>query len=129
MFRSQKPLILIAIAAFAVVASAADKVSVAELAKSTKKYDGKVLTLVGKVDKFVQRTSKAGNPYFLFKLIDKVDKNKVVNVYGQGKLEKEPKKDDLVEVTGKYFIETKSGDKTYKNELQTKAEQVKPAKK
>jgi len=81
------------------------------------------------VDKFVQRTSKAGNPYFLFKLIDKVDKNKVVNVYGQGKLEKEPKKDDLVEVTGKYFIETKSGDKTYKNELQTKAEQVKPAKK
>ena len=104
---------------------AADKLTVKQLAQDPKKVDGKVITLIGKVDKFEQRTSKAGNDYFLFKLLDKLDKKATVNVYGQGKADKGLKNGDVVEIKGEYKIERKYGSRTYKNELQVKPEAIK----
>ena len=100
-------------AAFAI---AADKVAIAALLKDVDKYDGKVITLTGKVAKFKAKTSKAGNAYYNFKLAGKADED-VVSIYGQGKLEKEPEDGATVEVTGKFAKETKVGANTFKNEL------------
>lgn len=116
---------LLFIALVASIAFAADKLTVKQLQKDAKKFDAKEITLVGKVDKFQQKTSKAGNDYFVFKLVDKDDKKALVNIYGQGKLEKPPKDGDSVELKGTYRVEKKIGTSTYKNELQVKPDQVK----
>jgi cytochrome c-type biogenesis protein CcmE len=96
------------------LAFAAERVAVSALLKDADKYDGKAITLTGTVADFKQKTSKRGNDYFTFKL---KDKSEVVNIYGQGKLEKAPKDGDKVEVTGRYAKEKKQGDVTFKNEL------------
>ena len=114
----------------ATLALAADKLTVKQLQADTKKYDGKEIVLTGKVDKFQQKTSRAKNEYFVFKLIDKADKKSIVNVYGQGKLEKAPKEGELVELKGTYRLEKTVGGNTFKNEIQIKLDGIKilPAK-
>lgn len=107
------------------LAFAAEKLTVEQLLKDAKKFDGKEITLTGKVDKFQQKTSRAGNDYFVFKLVDKQDKKALVNVYGQGKPKKEPKNGDVVELKGMYRVEKKFGNSVYKNELQIKPEDIK----
>ena len=102
------------------LAFAIDKLTVKQLQADTKKYDNKEIILTGKVDQFKQRTSRAGNPYFTFKMVDKADKKIEVNVYGQGKPDKEPKNGDNVEVKGIYRIEKQFGGNTFKNEIQIK---------
>ncbi|MBC8064134.1 MAG: hypothetical protein H7Y17_04845 [Chlorobia bacterium] len=116
---------LLLIALVTSIALAADKLTVKQLQKEATKFDAKEVTLVGKVDKFQQKTSKAGNDYFVFKLVDKDDKKSTVNIYGQGKLEKPPKDGDSVELKGTYRVEKKIGNSTYKNELQVKPDQIK----
>ena len=126
MKRATLPLFLI----LATLALAADKLTVKQLQADTKKYDGKEIVLTGKVDKFQQKTSRAKNEYFVFKLIDKADKKSIVNVYGQGKLEKAPKEGELVELKGTYRLEKTVGGNTFKNEIQIKLDGIKilPAK-
>ena len=102
------------------LAFAIDKLTVKQLQADTKKYDNKEIILTGKVDQFKQRTSRAGNPYFTFKMVDKADKKIEVNVYGQGKPDKEPKNGDMVEVKGVYRVEKQFGGNTFKNEIQIK---------
>lgn len=102
------------------LAFAIDKLTVKQLQADTKKYDNKEIILTGKVDQFKQRTSRAGNPYFTFKMVDKSDKKIEVNVYGQGKPDKEPKNGDMVEVKGIYRIEKEFGGNKFKNEIQIK---------
>lgn len=112
----------------AIVASAAiafGPMSVAQLAKEVDKHDGKKVTVVGVVDKFEQRTSRAGNPYFTAVLLDKSDKKVDINVYSRGKAAKELKKGDIVEITGDYRKEKKLGKLTFKNEIETKPELIK----
>ena len=107
---------MFAVLAVAVVAFAAEKVAITDLLKDASKYDAKAVTLTGKVMKFKQKTSKAGNPYYNFKLVGKTDDD-VVNIYGRGKSEKELEDGTVVEVTGKFAKEKKVGTVTYKNEI------------
>jgi hypothetical protein len=109
----------------ATLALATDKLTVKQLQADAKKYDGKEIVLSGKVEKFQQKTSRAKNEYFVFKLIDKEDKKSIVNVYGQGKLEKFPKDGDLVELKGTYRLEKTVGGNTFKNEIQIKPDGIK----
>lgn len=87
------------LAGLVVVAFAADVAKIADLAKKPEDFDKKVVKVTGTVDKFKAKTSKAGNDYYVFDLKDGKDK---IAVYGQGKLEKEPKDGDKVEVEGKF---------------------------
>lgn len=102
------------LAAIAAAAIAAEKVAIADLLKDPAKYDGKAVMVIGKVKEFKQRTSKAGNPYFTFKV--ETD-GKRVSIYGRGKQEPELKDDQSVQVTGKFAKEKKVGSLTFKNEL------------
>lgn len=108
------------------LALAAEKATIAGLLKSPEKFDGKIVTVKGKVVKFQQKTSKAGNDYFTMKLVD--DKDERISVYGRGK-HKELKDDVMVEVTGKFAKEKKVGDVTFKFEVDvTKDEKDKATK-
>lgn len=113
---------LIALLAIPSLALAAEKTTVEALVKNGKKFDKKAVTVRGLVDRFSARTSKAGNSYFLFEL---QDKGRWVHVYGQGKLTKEPKNADKVEVTGEFAMERKSGDRTFKVEIDASAKKNK----
>ena len=93
------------------LAVAADTLTVASLLKNADKYDGKAVTVTGKVLEFKQKTSRAGNAYFTLKL--KGD----LNVYGHGKLDPAPAKNDKVEASGMYRKEKKLADFTVKNEV------------
>lgn len=110
---------LILIPALALLAGAmsfaAEKVTIAELLKSPEKYDGKIVTVIGKAVKFQQKTSKAGNDYFTMKLVGKNDDDRI-SVYGRGK-QKEIKDDESIEVTGKFAKEKKVGSVTFKFEV------------
>ena len=101
--------------AVAALAFAADKTAIADILKDAAKFDGKVLTVTGKVHNFKQKTSKAGNPYYNLKLVNK--EGEQVSVYGRGKAENELKDDQVVEVTGKFAKEKKVGSVTFKNEI------------
>lgn len=100
------------------MAFAAEALTVPALLKDADKHDGKGVTVAGKVLEFKQKTSRAGNEYWTLKLKgDKKDEN--LNVYGRGKLDPAPKKDDKVEVNGVYRKEKKLADFTVKNEVDT----------
>lgn len=110
----RRTLSLVPFFALASLALAAEKASVRDLLTNGKKFDGKVVTVTGSVDAFQARTSKAGNPYFVFKL---KEKDQTINVYGRGKLDKDLKSGAKVEITGKYAVEKKVGKLTFKNEV------------
>ena len=52
------------------VAFAADVVKMADILKDADKYDKKVVKTTGKLKDFKARTSKAGNDYMTFDLVD-----------------------------------------------------------
>jgi phosphatidate phosphatase PAH1 len=91
---------------------------VAEVLKAPAKYDGKAVTVKGKVAEFKARTSKAGRDYYTFDLVDGKAKLKV---YGGNKLTVAPKDGDSVTVTGKYAKERKVGERTFKDEVDASA--------
>lgn len=100
------------------LAVAADALTVASLLKNADKYDGKGVTVGGKVLEFKQKTSRAGNEYWTLTLKgDKKDAD--LNVYGRGKLDPAPAKDDKVEASGVYRKEKKVTTFTVKNEVDT----------
>lgn len=84
--------------------------------KDAAKYDGKTITVRGQVLDFKQKTSKKGNPYFVFKLATQ-DKANAFNVYGHGTLEPALKEKAKVEVTGKFAKEKTVSTFTIKNEI------------
>jgi starvation-inducible outer membrane lipoprotein len=98
----------------AATALAAEKVAVADLLKDPAKYHDKEITIEGKVAKFEQRTSRKGNPYFLFDVNGKDG----IHVYGRGKLEPKLENGKTVTVTGKFRKEKKLGDRVIKNEIE-----------
>jgi hypothetical protein len=98
----------------AMVAIAAEWISVSDLLKETDKHDNKVVTVTGEVDEFRQRTARSGNEYYTFKLVTGDDE---ANVYGRGKLENPPKNGEKVEVIGLFRKEKKVQDFTVKNEI------------
>jgi cytochrome c-type biogenesis protein CcmE len=97
------------------IAFAAEKVAIADLLNKTDDFDKKTVLVVGKVDNFKAKVSKAGNPYFTFKLLD--DKDNKLSIYSHGKLEKDLEDGQKVEVTGMFKKESKVGSNTFKNEV------------
>lgn len=103
-----------ALAALAAIAFATEKAKVADLLKDADKFDGKIVEATGKVADFQQKTSRAGNKYFVFKL---KDGDQAVNVYSQGEAKPVLKDGDKVKVTGTYRKEKKVSNFTVKNEI------------
>ena len=97
------------------LAAAPLKATVAGLTKDAK-FDKKAVIVKAKVAKFQARTSRDGNPYYVFKL---EDGGKQVSVYGHGKLPQAPKDGQTVEVTGLFAKERKLGTRTFKDEIDT----------
>lgn len=111
------------LAALACVALAADKLTAAQVLKDAEKYDGKILTVVGKIAKFEQKTSKIGNKYFTFEI---KEGDAVVNGYGRGECKPPLKEGDKVEAIGK-FAKTKTvKDFIVKNEIDVSPVKDKP---
>ncbi len=98
-----------ALAAFAV-----DKVTVAELLKQPDKFNGKAVEVTAAFQGFQQKTSRAGNKYFTFKL---KDGDKLVNVFCRGTLEPPPKEGSKLKVVGLFRKEKLVGDMVFKNEI------------
>ncbi len=98
----------------AALALAVEKVSVPELVKNGSKYDNKEVQVTASFVGFQQKTSRAGNKYYTFRL---KDGEAVVNGYGRGTLENPPKDGSKARVTGVYRTEKKVGTLTFKNEI------------
>jgi exonuclease VII large subunit len=107
----------------AVSALALNVLSPAQVLKDLDKYDEKVVTVAGKVSEFTQKKSRAGNPYFTFKL---KEGESVIHVYSRGEAEKELKNGVEVHVTGIFRKEKKMQNFTVKNELDASKEEEKP---
>lgn len=113
-----KKLAVVAITLIAVGVLADKAIPVDTLLAKVASYDGKTVTVTGKVAEFEAKTSKKGNKYTIFKL------NGVkgtINIYFQTHVVKAPKNGDSVEITGVYKKERKVGSNTYKNELDASA--------
>lgn len=102
------------LAAFAL---AIDKISIPELLKEAKTYDGKTVETTGFVDQFKQKISRAGNKYFTFKLRAGEKDSASINVYSQGEAEETIKDGVKVKVIGVFREEKKVMDFTVKNEV------------
>jgi hypothetical protein len=100
-------------------------VSIAALLDKPDAFAGKQIRVMGEVEKFEQRTSKAGNSYFVFKL---VERNKKVSVFSRGRLDPPLKDGSRAEVTGTFKMENKVGSYVYKNEIETSPKGVKALK-
>jgi hypothetical protein len=99
----------------AALAFAADKVSLGDILKDPKAFDGKTIATSGAVAGFKQKTSRAGNRYFTFKL--KSGDKESLNVYSQGEAPEGVKDGAKVEVVGVFRAEKKVMDFTVKNEI------------
>ena len=93
------------------------QVSLADLAKDPKAYDMKTIETSGVVADFKQKTSRAGNKYFTFKLRINEKETTGVNVYSQGEAEEAVKDGTKVKVVGVFREEKKVYDFTVKNEI------------
>ncbi|HVL39717.1 MAG TPA: hypothetical protein VM328_10045 [Fimbriimonadaceae bacterium] len=108
----------------ALPAVAGEALSVESVLAKAAELDGKAVTVTGKVLGFKQKTSRAGNAYFTFKL--KGGKDEPLNIYSQGKSEKEWKDGDLVVVDGIFRKEKKVQDFVVKNEIDATPKEGKP---
>ena len=98
-------------------------VTVDELMKKKSEFDQKVVTVRGKVDKFTEKTSKAGNEYTTFTMMGEKQK---LNGYLREHLKKAPKNGDVIEITGTFRLEKKVGDRVFKDEVDATSEKGKP---
>lgn len=89
-------------------------IKVADLIKSADKHNNKPVEVVGKIEKFEQRTSKAGNKYFVFKM---KEGGSELNVYGRGEPKTPVKDGDKVKINGIFRKEKKLKNFTVKNEV------------
>ncbi len=96
----------------------ADTLTPDALVKDAAKFDGKPVTVAGKIEKLERKTSRAGNKYYVLKL--KGEKESV-NVYGQGELDAKFKDGDKAQAFGTFRKEKKIRDFTVKNEVDVTA--------
>lgn len=106
--------ICIAVLALAGAAIADGPLSVSALLKNADKHDSREVFVKGKVSKFDQKTSRAGNKYYTLVL---KEGEEVLNVYSRGELKPPVKAGDTVEVRGVFRKEKKLRDFTVKNEV------------
>jgi hypothetical protein len=93
------------------------QVTLPDLAKEPKAYDNKTIETSGVVADFKQKTSRAGNKYFTFKLRVGEKETVGVSVYSQGEAEEGVKDGAKVKVVGVFREEKKVYDFTVKNEI------------
>jgi len=105
-----------------IVDAQAIKTSVSEILKSPDTYDGKVVHVEGRVQSLKFNTSKKGNPYTTFMVVD--SSNKALNVFTSGTLS--INRGDSVAVTGRYQkVKHVPPKYTFYNEIETTEEGVK----
>ena len=104
---------------------------VSQIRDKPAEFDGKSVSVRGKVAAFKQKTSRAGREYYTFDLVDAKEK---MSVYGGDKLETTPNDGEEVVVTGRFAAKRTVGEHTFENEIDAsskldKAFGVKPLKK
>lgn len=100
-----------------------ERLSPSSLLKQADAKNEKMVVVSGKVTDFSQKVSRAGNPYFVFKL---KEGESVVSVYGRGNAATEIKDGVKVLATGIFRKEKKVGDFTVKNEVDVSKTKDKP---
>ena len=94
------------------------KATIADLLKEGSKWDKKEVAVIGYVAEFKQKTSRNGNDYYTFKLVEKLEgKPEFISVYGQGKLSPAPIDKAHAVVSGVFAKEKSVGDQTFRNEV------------
>ncbi len=92
------------------------KTSVAEIVSNPDQYDGKMVHVEGRIQSLKFNTSKKGNPYTTFMIID--SSNNALNVFASGTLS--IYRGDSVTVTGRYQKVKHVPQKyTFYNEIET----------
>lgn len=114
--RGSARLVIASVLIGASLSFALDLVAIGDIVKDPAKFDNTVVTVTGKVDRFQQKTSKAGNFYYNMKVLGKVE-DQVISVYGRGQLERALENGKTIEVTGRFSKEKKVGNITFKNEI------------
>jgi starvation-inducible outer membrane lipoprotein len=99
--------------ALALVLAAGTQIT--DVLKDPKAFDKKTVTVEGKVDEFEQKTSKIGNKYAKFRILQG---ERWLNVYAKGEIKPPLKEGDKVTVKGKFAAEKKVGKSTFKNEIE-----------
>lgn len=101
-------------------------VTVTQLNQNPAQYHAKDVTVTGKVDRFQQKTSRAGNDYFTFNLTEPGKGKEImsVRVYGMGKLDPPLKDGTMATVTGDFQKEHVVSGRTYKMEIDVKPKDI-----
>ncbi|CAN5485779.1 hypothetical protein BH11ARM1_BH11ARM1_05180 [soil metagenome] len=115
-------IILLALFAQQAVTEKPVTISIADLVEKAQSYDMKEIETTGKVVKCETRTSKAGNPYFTFKL---EEKGKRLSIFGWGTLTRKLKDGEIVKLTGTFRKEHLVSGNLFKLEVETEAEKIK----
>jgi single-stranded DNA-binding protein len=98
------------------------KTSVAEILSNPDQYDGKMVHVEGRIQSLKFNTSKKGNPYTTFMVVD--SSNNSLNVFASGTLS--INRGDSVTVTGRYQKVKRVPPKdTFYNEIETTEDGVK----
>lgn len=95
-------------------------VSLKDLIEHRQTYDGKIVTVRGEITNLQEKTTRRGNKFFTFKLVDKSD---VVSVFAFG--EAEVADGQYVEVNGKFHA-VNFVDREYYNQIDATEGEIRP---
>ena len=105
-----------------IVDAQATKTSVSEILSNPDKYDGKMVHVEGRIQSLKFNTSKKGNPYTTFMVVD--PSNNSLNVFASGMLS--INRGDSVTVAGRYHkVKHVPPKYTFYNEIETTEDGVK----
>jgi hypothetical protein len=90
------------------------KTTIAAIVAKPDNFDGKMVSVEGKIQSIKEKISKKGNPYTTFK-ISQENKSLAVHTFGKLSL----KGGDSAKVVGRYQIMKDSGQFYFKNEIET----------
>ena len=90
----------------------ADHTTVPEILANPGTFDGKRVSVVGRVDELKFKSSKRGNPYTTFSLIDQ---NKALSVFSFGTLPL--RQGEVVRVIGRFATVKRMGRYVFSNEI------------
>ena len=104
-----------------VVLASSQKLIVKQILKNPEKYDRKVVKVEGTVIRLKFKTSKKGNRYVTFSLMDEDGNTLKVFMWGYKKIKKEGiKNGDKAEVTGIFYKVKRVGKYRFYNEIDAK---------
>ncbi|MCB9089445.1 MAG: hypothetical protein H6628_14165 [Calditrichae bacterium] len=95
-------------------------ISLKDLIEHRQTYDGKIVTVRGEINNLQEKTTRRGNKFFTFKLVEKAD---VVSVFAFG--EAEVANGQYVEVNGKFHA-VNFVDREYYNQIDATEGEIRP---